>query len=83
MNIAIAESDVEDYPGLWLRGTSNNALDGVFPPYPLKEELRKNSDRDFQVTENAKDYTRRKPGQALLISAAVGFVLGLIIRGRR
>jgi alpha-glucosidase len=55
VKIAIAESDVEDYPGLWLRGASNNALEAVFPPYPLKEELRKNSDRDFQVTEKA-DY---------------------------
>ncbi|HEX5876170.1 MAG TPA: glycoside hydrolase family 97 protein [Pyrinomonadaceae bacterium] len=53
VNIALAESDVEDYSGLWLRGTSSNALDGVFPPYPLKEELRKNSDRDFHVTESA------------------------------
>ena len=55
VKIALAESDVEDYPGLWLRGTNDNALEGVFPPYPLKEELRKNSDRDFQVTEKA-DY---------------------------
>lgn len=53
VNIAVAESDVEDYPGLWLRGTGGNALEGVFPPYPLKEELRKNSDRDLQVTEKA------------------------------
>ena len=55
VNIAVAESDVDDYPGLWLRGASDNALEGVFPPYPLKEELRKNSDRDLQVTEKA-DY---------------------------
>ena len=55
VNIAVAESDVEDYPGLWLRGANSNALEGAFPPYPLKEELRKNSDRDLQVTETA-DY---------------------------
>ena len=36
-----------------------------------------------ELAENAKDYARRKPGQALLISAAVGLVLGLIVRGRR
>jgi alpha-glucosidase len=53
IKIAIAESDVEDYPGLWLRGTNQNALAATFPPYPLKEELRKNSDRDFQVTQSA------------------------------
>ncbi len=55
VNIAIAESDVEDYPGLWLRGTNQNALTATFPPYPLKQELRQNSDRDFQVTQSA-DY---------------------------
>lgn len=53
VKIALAESDVEDYPGLWLRGANDNAFEGVFPPYPLKEQLRKNSDRDFQVTETA------------------------------
>ena len=55
VKIALAESDVEEYPGLWLRGNNSNALDGLFPPYPLKQEFRKNSDRDFHVTQNA-DY---------------------------
>lgn len=36
-----------------------------------------------ELAENAKDYARQKPGQALLISAAAGLLLGLIIRGRR
>ena len=36
-----------------------------------------------ELAENAKEYARRKPGQALLISAAVGLVLGLLVRGRR
>ena len=36
-----------------------------------------------ELAENAKDYARRKPGQALLISAAIGLVLGLLVRGRR
>jgi ElaB/YqjD/DUF883 family membrane-anchored ribosome-binding protein len=36
-----------------------------------------------EVAENAKDYARQNPGQAILISAAAGFLLGLIIRGRR
>jgi alpha-glucosidase len=53
IKIAIAESDVEDYPGLWLKGRSGNGLVGTFPPFPLKEELSK--DRDFKVTEAA-DY---------------------------
>jgi ElaB/YqjD/DUF883 family membrane-anchored ribosome-binding protein len=36
-----------------------------------------------EITENAKDFARKKPGQAILISAAAGLLLGLIIRGRR
>ena len=36
-----------------------------------------------EVAENAKDYARKNPGQAILISAAAGLLLGLIIRGGR
>ena len=36
-----------------------------------------------ELAENAKEYARQKPGQALLISAGVGLLLGLIIRGRK
>jgi ElaB/YqjD/DUF883 family membrane-anchored ribosome-binding protein len=36
-----------------------------------------------ELAENAKDYARQNPGQAILISAAAGLLLGLIIRGRR
>ncbi len=36
-----------------------------------------------ELAENAKDYARKKPGQALLISAGVGLILGLLIRSRR
>lgn len=36
-----------------------------------------------ELAENAKDYARKNPGQAIVISAAAGLLLGLIIRGRR
>lgn len=36
-----------------------------------------------QLADNAKDYARKNPGQAILISAGVGLLLGLIVRGRR
>ena len=51
--VAIAESDLESYPGLWLRGTGGFGLTATFPPYPLKESLT--SDRDYRVVESA-DY---------------------------
>jgi len=36
-----------------------------------------------EIAESAKDYTRKNPGQAILISAAAGLLVGLILRGRR
>ena len=36
-----------------------------------------------EVAENAKEYARKNPGQAILISAAAGLLVGLILRGRR
>jgi alpha-glucosidase len=51
--LAIAESDLEDYPGLWLRGTGGPALTATFAPYPLEEKAL--NDRDVRVTRAA-DY---------------------------
>lgn len=36
-----------------------------------------------ELVEDAKEYARKKPAQTILISAAVGLVLGLILRGGR
>lgn len=36
-----------------------------------------------ELIEDAKEFTRQKPGQTILISAAVGLVVGLILRGGR
>jgi alpha-glucosidase len=75
LKVAVAESDIEDYPGLWLRGTSNNGLTATFPPYPLKEVLER--DRDYRVTETA-DYiavtrgTRSYPWRLLGIAEKDG-----------
>jgi len=35
-SVAVAESDVDEYPGLWLKGTGTTGLAATFPPYPLK-----------------------------------------------
>ena len=53
VKVAVAESDVEEYPGLWLRGTGDNALASTFEHYPLKEQLVK--ELDFKPVEVA-DY---------------------------
>jgi ElaB/YqjD/DUF883 family membrane-anchored ribosome-binding protein len=36
-----------------------------------------------ELVEDAKEFARQKPGQTILISAAVGLVLGLILKGGR
>ncbi len=48
------------------------------------DKFKELQDRDPQeLVDNAKEYARQKPGQALLISAAAGLVLGLLLRGRK
>jgi len=75
VKVAVAESDIEDYPGLWLHGTSGNGLAATFPHYPLKEVLER--DRDYRVTEAA-DYiavtrgTRSYPWRLLGIAEKDG-----------
>ena len=50
----------------------------------VSDKLKELKDADIgELTENAKEYARRNPGQAILISAAAGLLLGLLIRGRR
>ena len=59
LKIALADSDVEDYPGMWFRGDGANRLVAIFPHYPLGEELE--GDRDFRVTRRA-DYIAKTHG---------------------
>ena len=51
--VAITESDLLDYPGLYLRGGGNGepVLKSKFPPYPLEEQLVR--DRTIKVTKTA------------------------------
>lgn len=45
------------------------------------KELQNKEPRE--LIEDAKEFARQKPGQTILISAAVGLVLGLFLRGRK
>jgi ElaB/YqjD/DUF883 family membrane-anchored ribosome-binding protein len=51
----------------------------------LGDKLKDLQGKDFrEIADEAKDYARRKPGHAILISAAAGLVLGFLLRsGRR
>lgn len=36
-----------------------------------------------ELVEDAKEFARQKPGQTILISAAIGLVIGFLLKGRR
>ncbi len=75
VKVAIADADIEAYPGMWLRGTGGNSLQAVFPHYPTKEKLER--DRDFKVVETAEYIavtrgTRSYPWRLLAIAEKDG-----------
>ena len=48
------------------------------------DKLKDLQNRDpKELIEDAKEYARQKPGQTILISAAIGLVLGFLLKGRR
>lgn len=59
VKVAIADSDIEEYPGMWLRGDSSSRLVTIFPHYPLEEKL--SADRNLAVTKTA-DYIAKTRG---------------------
>jgi ElaB/YqjD/DUF883 family membrane-anchored ribosome-binding protein len=47
------------------------------------EKFKELSNKDpKELVEEAKEYARQKPGQTILISAAVGLVIGFLIKRR-
>lgn len=45
------------------------------------KELQNKDPRE--ILEDAKEFARQKPGQTILISAAVGLVIGFLLKGRK
>jgi len=57
--VLLTESDLKDYPGLWITGTGGNMIEGTFPYYPVRtEQIR---DRNVRPVERA-DYMARTAG---------------------
>jgi alpha-glucosidase len=59
--IAIVESDLEDYPGMFLTGTGTSILKAIFAPYPLEEKMTGGEYPQSLVTKRA-DYIARTKG---------------------
>ena len=71
--VVIMESDLFDYPNLFLTGDRNRTLTGEFPPVVLKSELKKGADRDEVLLEKASyiaatQGTRTYPWRVLMIN---------------
>lgn len=49
--ILISETDLKDYPGMFLKGTGNNGMSALFPPCPL--EFGPDGDRSVKFTKTA------------------------------
>jgi alpha-glucosidase len=71
-NILITESDIEDYPGMWLLGAGSGKLSATWAKYPDRERL--NGDRNLLVT-STQNYiattkgTRAFPWRAFIITS--------------
>jgi alpha-glucosidase len=60
VKVLLTETDLQDYPGLWLRGAFGAKLRGVFPQYP--KYTLETSDRDIKVTDR-EPFLARTSGQ--------------------
>lgn len=72
--IVVTESDIEDYPGMFQRGTSSNSIVGCFAHYPVKEKLNEADFPQWFVTQRAPYIavtrgTRAYPWRVLAIAA--------------
>jgi ElaB/YqjD/DUF883 family membrane-anchored ribosome-binding protein len=80
------DKDFEDWKyGQKVADAATTAKDYVSDKMtPVVDKIKDLQNTDIkEVANQAKDYARQNPGQAILISAAAGLVLGLLIRGRR
>lgn len=64
VKVVVAESDVENYPGMFVQKSSNaNALKATFAPYPKTVKQGGHNELEQLVTETENYITVAKPGQ--------------------
>ncbi len=73
IKVAITESDLLDYPGMFLRGTGSNAVEGLFAAYPLETTITRGEFPQEVVTKRASYIARTKgtrsfPWRVLIIA---------------
>jgi alpha-glucosidase len=73
IKVGITESDLDDYPGMFLEGTNRNGFAGAFAPYPAEEKVVEGEYPERVVSKRA-DYiaktngTRNFPWRVLIIA---------------
>ncbi len=73
VKIGVTESDLEDYPGMFIGGTGSSTLQGVYAPAPLAERSTGGLYPEWEVTQRAPYLaktagTRSFPWRAFLIA---------------
>jgi alpha-glucosidase len=73
IKVAVTESDLDDYPGMFLKGNSTNTLTASFAPYPLQEKIAEGDYPEMIVTKRADHIaktngSRNFPWRVLLIA---------------
>jgi alpha-glucosidase len=75
VNVLLTESDIEDYPGMWVKGGGSGKIAGLQPQYPDAEKA--NNDRDIAITKT-RNYialtkgTRTFPWRVFIIAGSDG-----------
>ncbi|MBK7712673.1 MAG: glycoside hydrolase family 97 N-terminal domain-containing protein [Bacteroidales bacterium] len=62
INVLVTESDIVDYPGMWIRGSGSGKISGQWPLYPKSEKLE--GDRNLFVT-STEDFIAKTTGTRL------------------
>jgi alpha-glucosidase len=65
IKVAITESDLEDYPGMFIGGTKGHVLKAVFAPYPLEEKMTSGEFPQAIVTKRAGYIAKTKGSREL------------------
>jgi len=75
VNVLLTESDIQDYPGMWITDNGPGTIKGVHPLYPEEERMRNDRDvaviktKDFIATTNG---PRTFPWRAFVIAGNDG-----------
>ncbi|HVX26858.1 MAG TPA: glycoside hydrolase family 97 protein [Parafilimonas sp.] len=73
IKVAVTESDLDDYPGMFLKGNSSNSLSADYAPYPLEERMVDGDYPEMNVSKRANfiaktNGTRNFPWRVLMIA---------------